>query len=141
MSAVHPALGPQKSVVDPAIEITATNMVCAMCSECSSQRYGVRPDAVRNAPELALQDAGRIAARDADPLFDRLGPASAGRATALVDSTDRAELFLYPGEEHLFADSSLPAYDAAAAASLTERVLAFLEAVQADEKVAPSAPE
>ena len=48
-------------------------------------------------------------------------------ARALVDSTDRAELFLYPGDEHLFADSSLPAYDAAAAALLTERVLTFLE--------------
>ena len=51
-------------------------------------------------------------------------------AQALVDSTDRAELFLYPGEEHLFADSSLPAYDAAAAALLMERVLRFLAAVE-----------
>ncbi len=55
-------------------------------------------------------------------------------AQALVDSTDRAELFLYAGEEHLFADSSLPAYDAAAAALLTERVLAFLDTVQAEEE-------
>jgi dienelactone hydrolase len=47
-------------------------------------------------------------------------------ARDLVASTGEAELFLYPGEEHLFADSSLPAYDAAAAALLTERVLAFL---------------
>ena len=38
-----------------------------------------------------------------------------------------AELFLYPGEEHLFADSSLPAYDPAAATTAHERVLAFLE--------------
>ena len=49
-------------------------------------------------------------------------------AQALVESTERAELFLYPGEEHLFADSSLPAYDAAATVLLTERVLAFLAA-------------
>ena len=48
-------------------------------------------------------------------------------AQALVNSTDEAELFLYPGEEHLFADSSLPAYDAAAADLLTERVLAFVD--------------
>jgi len=47
-------------------------------------------------------------------------------AQALVASTDQAELFLYPGEEHIFADSSLPGYDAAAAARLTERVVAFL---------------
>jgi dienelactone hydrolase len=50
-------------------------------------------------------------------------------AEALVEETDRAELFLYPGEEHLFADSSLPSYDAAAAGLLMDRVLAFLEAV------------
>jgi dienelactone hydrolase len=48
-------------------------------------------------------------------------------ARALVDSTDQAELFVYPGEEHLFADSSLPAYDPAATTLLKERVLAFLE--------------
>ena len=57
-------------------------------------------------------------------------------ARALVDSTDQAELFLYPGEEHLFADSSLPAYDPAAAALLTERVLAFLEVVARAEALA-----
>ena len=47
-------------------------------------------------------------------------------ARALTDSTDDAELFLYPGTEHLFADSSLTEYDPAAAALLTERVLALL---------------
>src|SRR5919202_2179158 len=50
-------------------------------------------------------------------------------AQALVESTERAELFLYPGEEHLFADSSLPAYDPQAAALLLDRVRAFLDAV------------
>jgi dienelactone hydrolase len=54
-------------------------------------------------------------------------------AQALADSTDGAELFLYPGTEHLFADSSLPAYDAAAATLLMERVLAFLDAVEAEK--------
>jgi dienelactone hydrolase len=54
-------------------------------------------------------------------------------ARELVESTDEAELFLYPGEEHLFADSSLPAHDAEAAALLTERVLAFLDTVGADK--------
>lgn len=48
-------------------------------------------------------------------------------ARALATSTDEAELFLYRGDQHLFADSSLPAYDPAAAALLMERVLAFLE--------------
>jgi dienelactone hydrolase len=54
-------------------------------------------------------------------------------AHALVDSSDQAELFLYPGEEHLFADSSLPAYDPAAAATLTERALTFLDTIPARE--------
>jgi len=70
----------------------------------------------------------QVHGKDADPFFAE----DVEAARALVDSTDRAELFLYPGAEHLFADSSLPAYDAAAAALLTERVLAFLNAVEAD---------
>lgn len=48
-------------------------------------------------------------------------------ADALAASSDRAELWLYPGDQHLFADSSLSTYDPAATALLTERVLAFLE--------------
>jgi len=35
-------------------------------------------------------------------------------------------LFLYPGDGHLFADSSLPDYDEEAATLLKQRVLAFL---------------
>ena len=64
---------------------------------------------------------------DADPFFVDEGDLDAARA--LVDSAERAELFLYPGKEHLFADSSLPSYDEAAAALLTRRVLDFLEAL------------
>ncbi len=47
-------------------------------------------------------------------------------ARELVESADDAELFLYPGDKHLFADSSLPDYDEPAAAQLKARVLAFL---------------
>jgi dienelactone hydrolase len=47
-------------------------------------------------------------------------------ARELVEGVDDAELFLYPGDKHLFADSSLQDYDEAAAAQLKERVLAFL---------------
>jgi dienelactone hydrolase len=39
---------------------------------------------------------------------------------------DSAELFLYPGDRHLFADSSLPDYDETAARQLMQRVLDFL---------------
>jgi dienelactone hydrolase len=47
-------------------------------------------------------------------------------ARELVGSVDGAELFLYPGDKHLFADSSLSDYDAQAAKLLKERVFAFL---------------
>ena len=49
-------------------------------------------------------------------------------ARELVASAEDAELFLYPGEQHYFADSSLPSYDAGAAALLARRVLDFLRA-------------
>jgi dienelactone hydrolase len=74
----------------------------------------------------------QVHGKDADPFFAE----DLEAAHALVESTDRAELFLYPGKEHLFADSSLPAYDAAAAALLTARVLAFLNAVGAESSLA-----
>ena len=67
----------------------------------------------------------QVHGKDRDPFFDE----DLEAARALVDSTDDAELYLYSGDEHLFADSSLPSYDAAAARLLTERVLAFLERV------------
>jgi dienelactone hydrolase len=50
-------------------------------------------------------------------------------AQALVESTDQAELFVYPGNEHLFTDSSLPAFDPAAADLVMSRTLAFLAAI------------
>jgi len=51
-------------------------------------------------------------------------------ASDLVASVDGAELFLYPGDKHLFADDSLPDYDEDAATMLMERVLGFLESLQ-----------
>jgi dienelactone hydrolase len=69
----------------------------------------------------------QIHGKSADPFFAE----DLEAARALVDSTGDAELFLYDGEEHLFADSSLPAYDGTAAAQLEERVLAFLDRVDA----------
>jgi dienelactone hydrolase len=69
----------------------------------------------------------QVHGKDGDPFFAE----DLEAAQTLVETTDRAELFVYAGEEHLFADSSLPAYDAAAAMLLTERVLVFLDQVQA----------
>lgn len=51
-------------------------------------------------------------------------------ARELVDTTEDAELFLYPGDRHLFADSSLPDYDEGAAKLLQQRVRSFLDKVE-----------
>jgi dienelactone hydrolase len=62
---------------------------------------------------------------DADPYFTDEGDLDA--AKELVASTDRAELFVYPGDQHYFADSTLPSYRREAAELLMSRVRAFLE--------------
>jgi len=49
-------------------------------------------------------------------------------ARELAETVAGAELFLYPGDRHLFADSSLPDYDEHCANLLTRRALAFLAA-------------
>jgi dienelactone hydrolase len=66
----------------------------------------------------------QIHGMDADPIFVDEGDLDAARA--IVESTEHAELYLYPGDQHYFADSSLPSYDESAATLLTQRVLAFL---------------
>lgn len=48
-------------------------------------------------------------------------------AKDLAEAHEEVELFLYPGDKHLFADSSVTDYDEAAAALLMERTLSFLE--------------
>lgn len=50
-------------------------------------------------------------------------------ARQLAEETPSAELFLYPGDRHLFADSGLPDYDEAATTLLKQRVLNFLDTV------------
>jgi dienelactone hydrolase len=48
-------------------------------------------------------------------------------ARDLVETVEGAELFLYPGDRHLFADDSLRDYDDSAATLLKRRVLGFLD--------------
>ena len=69
----------------------------------------------------------QIHGADADPYF--VGEGDIDAAREIVEQVDDAELFLYPGDQHYFADSSLPSYDAEATALLTGRVLAFLARV------------
>lgn len=66
----------------------------------------------------------QIHGADADEFFAGEGDIDAARE--IVETVPDAELFLYPGDRHLFEDDSLPSYDPEAAALLTQRVLAFL---------------
>jgi dienelactone hydrolase len=70
--------------------------------------------------EVPLQVHGM----DNDPFFAGEGDLDAARE--IVEQAKDAELFLYPGDQHYFADSSLPSYDPGATALLTRRVLDFL---------------
>ena len=67
----------------------------------------------------------QIHGKEGDEFFDEDLPA----ARELADTVPTAELFVYPGDQHLFADSSLDAYDADAAGLLMKRVKAFLGSV------------
>ena len=69
----------------------------------------------------------QIHGMDDDPIF--VGEGDVDAAREIVATVDDAELFLYPGDQHYFADSSLPSYDADATALLTQRVLEFLARV------------
>ena len=64
---------------------------------------------------------------DADPIF--IGEGDVDAARELVAMTDDVELFLYPGDQHYFADASLPSYDADATELLMRRVLGLLDRV------------
>jgi len=66
----------------------------------------------------------QIHGMDNDPFF--VGEGDIHAAREIVEKVKDAELFLYPGDQHYFADSSLPSYDANATALLTKRVLEFL---------------
>jgi dienelactone hydrolase len=80
-----------------------------------ASEFGAWPDGV----------PGQVHGMDADPYFVEEGDLDAARALA-ESSGGQVEVFLYPGDQHYFADSSLPTYDAEATALLTRRVLEFL---------------
>src|SRR3954447_7507191 len=69
----------------------------------------------------------QIHGAEQDPYFAGEGDIDAAREIAAT--VPDAELFLYPGDQHYFADSSLPSYDPESGALLTQRVLEFLRRV------------
>ena len=66
---------------------------------------------------------------DQDPFFALEGDLDAARELVATVGAPHAELFLYPGDQHLFADSSLPSYDASATELVLQRSRAFLDRI------------
>jgi dienelactone hydrolase len=71
----------------------------------------------------------QIHGMDKDPFFALEGDIDAARELVETVGSDLAELFVYPGDRHLFADSSLLSYDADAAALVVQRSRDFLDRV------------
>ena len=71
----------------------------------------------------------QIHGMDQDPFFALEGDIDAARELVEKVGSELAELFVYPGDQHLFADSSLPSYDADAAALVVQRSREFLDRV------------
>jgi dienelactone hydrolase len=59
---------------------------------------------------------------------DELGDVDVARD--LAETIESAQLFLYPGDRHLFADNSLPDYEESAATLLKQRVISFLDHIE-----------
>jgi dienelactone hydrolase len=71
----------------------------------------------------------QIHGMDADPFFALEGDIDAARELVKTVGPELAELFVYPGDRHLFVDSSLLSYDADAAALVAQRSREFLDRI------------
>lgn len=69
----------------------------------------------------------QIHGMDQDPFFSLEGDIDAARELVETVGPDLAELFVYPGDQHLFTDSSLASYDAEATALTLQRSREFLD--------------
>ncbi|MEV4690019.1 dienelactone hydrolase family protein [Micromonospora echinospora] len=64
---------------------------------------------------------------EADPFFGLEGDVDAARELVSIVGPERGELYVYPGDRHLFTDSSLPSYDAEATALVVSRSRELLD--------------
>jgi dienelactone hydrolase len=69
----------------------------------------------------------QIHGMDKDPFFAEEGDIDAARELVETVGSELAELFVYPGDRHLFTDSSLPSYDADATTLVLQRSREFLD--------------
>ena len=118
--------------IGPAVVYAGFSFGVMVAQRLAQTRPGARGAVLMNAC-LPVSEFGeawphsvpvQVHGKEGDPFFEE----DLEAARALVASADDAELFLYPGDQHLFADSSLPSYDSAATSLLLERVLVFLDA-------------
>ena len=84
-----------------------------IASAAPAKWFGAWPDGV----------PAQIHAAEADPWVEM------DAARELVRAVPNVELFIYPGDKHLFADETLPDYDRASAELLTKRALTFVSKV------------
>jgi dienelactone hydrolase len=71
--------------------------------------------------------AVQVHGMDADEFFALEGDLDAARELVAAVGPERAELFTYPGDRHLFTDSSLPSFDVDATALVLQRSRDFLD--------------
>ncbi|CAN5438504.1 dienelactone hydrolase family protein [soil metagenome] len=71
----------------------------------------------------------QIHGMEADEFFGLEGAVDAAREIVAAVGPELGELFVYPGDGHLFIDRTMTSYDADAAALVIDRSLAFLERV------------
>jgi dienelactone hydrolase len=69
----------------------------------------------------------QIHGMERDPFFGLESDIDSAREIVETVGPERAELFLYPGDQHLFTDRSLPSYDEEAAALVVKRSREFLD--------------
>lgn len=68
----------------------------------------------------------QIHGMDKDPFFALEGDIDAARELVETIGPDLAELIVYPGDQHLFSDSSLPSYNPDAASQVIQHSQDFL---------------
>lgn len=69
----------------------------------------------------------QVHGKDKDPFFALEGDIDAARELVESVGPEVGELYVYPGDQHLFTDSSFPSYDPGATALAVDRSLALLD--------------
>ena len=71
--------------------------------------------------------AVQVHGMEQDPFFGLEGDVDAARELVSIVGPERGELYVYPGDRHLFTDNSLPSYDAEATALVVSRSRELLD--------------